>query len=200
MNVQLKKSYAEVGEILNVLGETYKSKLPKALLNIFEVSAQETSDIFINQYSDFETVDISREALIIISILNLKYWEDDPEEIERLKKKYEENEIKYRESIMNNFTNNTKVKNDFIENRNDMTELVVSGQNTFWDKIKNFFVRLLKRQKVNFVSSKELFEQCPYSIEELEQFRDENGYIDLIKAGVAFPKDSREIVRKSEQA
>lgn len=48
------------------------------------------------------------------------------------------------------------------------------------------------------MSSKELFEQCPYSIEELEQFRDENGYIDLIKAGVAFPKDSREIVRKSE--
>ena len=45
------------------------------------------------------------------------------------------------------------------------------------------------------MSSKELFEQCPYSIEELEHFRDETGFIDLIKAGVGFPKDSREIVR-----
>ncbi len=145
MNVKLKKSYAEVGEILNVLGETYKSKLPKALLNLFEVSSQETSDIFINQYSDFENVEISREALIIISILNLKYWEDDPEEIERLKKKYDENEMKYRESIMNNFENNTNAKNDCIEIKSDVSELVVSEQHTFIDKIKNFFVRLLKR-------------------------------------------------------
>ena len=50
---------------------------------------------------------------------------------------------------------------------------------------------------MNVVSTKELFEQSQYSIEELEQFRDENGYIDLAKAGVTFPKDSREIVRKS---
>ena len=48
------------------------------------------------------------------------------------------------------------------------------------------------------MSSKELFEQCPYSIEELEQFRDDSGFIDLTKAGVAFLKDSREIVRKSK--
>ena len=42
----------------------------------------------------------------------------------------------------------------------------------------------------------ELFEQCQYSIAELEQFRDENGFIDLVKAGVNFPGDSREIMRK----
>lgn len=40
------------------------------------------------------------------------------------------------------------------------------------------------------------FESCKYSIEELEQFRDENGFIDLTKAGVSFQKGSREIIRK----
>ena len=135
MNIQLKKSYAEVGEILNVLGESYKEKLPQQLLQLFEMSAQETSDIFINEYSDFETVDISREALVIISILNLKYWEQDPEEIERLKKQYEENEEKYKKSIINNIEVNTC----------DTTELVLSEKNTFFEKIKIFFTRLLKR-------------------------------------------------------
>ena len=135
MNIQLKKSYAEVGEILNVLGESYKEKLPPQLLELFEMSAQETSDIFINEYSDFETVDISREALVIISILNLKYWEQDPEEIERLKKQYEENEEKYKKSIINNIEVNTC----------DTTELVLSEKNTFFEKIKIFFTRLLKR-------------------------------------------------------
>ena len=40
------------------------------------------------------------------------------------------------------------------------------------------------------------FESCEYSIEDLEQFRDENGFIDLTKAGVSFQKGSREIIRK----
>lgn len=40
------------------------------------------------------------------------------------------------------------------------------------------------------------FEACEYSIEDLEQFRDEKGFIDLTKAGVSFQKGSREIIRK----
>ncbi len=40
------------------------------------------------------------------------------------------------------------------------------------------------------------FEACKYSIEDLEQFRDENGFIDLTKAGVSFQSGSREIVRQ----
>ena len=41
-----------------------------------------------------------------------------------------------------------------------------------------------------------LFEACKYSIEDLDQFRDENGFIDLSKAGVSFQKGSREIIRE----
>lgn len=40
------------------------------------------------------------------------------------------------------------------------------------------------------------FEACKYSIEDLEQFRNEKGFIDLSKAGVSFQKGSREIIRK----
>ena len=42
------------------------------------------------------------------------------------------------------------------------------------------------------------FEVCKYSIDDLDQFRDENGFIDLTKAGVSFQKGSREIIRKRE--
>lgn len=37
-----------------------------------------------------------------------------------------------------------------------------------------------------------IFEQSQYSLEDLEQFRDENGFIDLTKAGIKFSKDTRE--------
>ncbi len=40
----------------------------------------------------------------------------------------------------------------------------------------------------------EEFIRSPYSIMELEQFRDESGFIDLTKAGIVFSEESREIV------
>ena len=136
MNVQLKKSYAEVGEILNVLGDSYKEKLPKALLNLFESCSCETSDIFINEYSDFSNVEISREALVIISILNLKYWEENPQKIAKLQEKYEENEKVYR-----------ALKNDCqkIEEKVESKEIIEKKEYTFIQKITMFFEKLLKR-------------------------------------------------------
>lgn len=40
----------------------------------------------------------------------------------------------------------------------------------------------------------EEFVKSEYSIEDLEQFRDENGFIDLTKAGISFTEQSREVV------
>lgn len=137
MNVQLKKSYAEVGEILNVLGDSYKEKLPKPLLELFEVSAQETSDIFINEYSDFSNIEISREALIIISILNLKYWEQNTQNINSLKKQYQQNETSYKNSIVNS--------NELKEHNVSNNEIIVTTKQPFFEKVKLFFSKFLKR-------------------------------------------------------
>ena len=141
MNVQLKKSYAEVGEILNVLGNSYKEKLPKALLNLFETYACETSDIFINEYSDFTNVEISREALVIISILNLKYWEENPQKIAELKEKYEENERIYKALMNDSQKNELQKREEILETK----ELIEKQEYTFIQKITMFFEKLLKR-------------------------------------------------------
>lgn len=43
------------------------------------------------------------------------------------------------------------------------------------------------------------FVNSDYSIEELEQFRDEKGFIDLTKAGIVFTEQSREVVGNPER-
>lgn len=47
--------------------------------------------------------------------------------------------------------------------------------------------------------NEERFEECEYSLDDLEQFRDENGFIDLTKAGLKFELDSREYVGNSDR-
>lgn len=44
------------------------------------------------------------------------------------------------------------------------------------------------------MENNEEFVKSEYSIEDLEQFRDENGFIDLTKAEIAFTAQSREVV------
>lgn len=45
----------------------------------------------------------------------------------------------------------------------------------------------------------ERFEQSEYSLEDLEQFRDENGFIDLTKSGLTLSENSREYIGNQER-
>lgn len=92
MDIALKNAYKEVSIILDLLGEEYKLKIPKPLLKLFN----ENQNI---NYCPNINIDISREALTIISILNLKYWETNDKEIKRLKEIYSQNQIDYQKKM-----------------------------------------------------------------------------------------------------
>ena len=83
METSLRKSYAEVRAVLEVLGDFYKERVPKEVLDLF-YSVSEYNVEF-DKNIPVEQIEISKDALTIICILNLKYWETDPQKRKELK-------------------------------------------------------------------------------------------------------------------
>ena len=136
-----KIAYAEVGRILDILGENYKKKVPAKIRELFYEKDNPQVDINLSNINDKK---ISRKALIILSILNLKYWENDPQKKQRLKIAYLENEVIYREKFKNNSWLGEKKEKE-INIAPVTTELVVQKE-TLGEKIRKFFKNLFKRK------------------------------------------------------
>lgn len=136
-----KMAYAEVGRILDILGDNYKKKVPSKIRELFYKEDNPQVDINLSNINDKK---ISRKALIILSVLNLKYWEDNPQKKQRLKIAYLENEVKYREKFKENSWLNEKKKEE-IKTASVTTELTVRKE-TLGEKIRKFFKNLFKRK------------------------------------------------------
>ena len=144
MNKILSNSYTEVSYILNLLGDDYKSKIPSQILKC--IYNNKNNNYKFNIDTNIEEANISRNALIIISIFNLKYWENDEVEKERLRKIYNINEQIFQKKI-NEYKNNDWLNRD-RKNLNYVIEeksLIIKDDNSIWSKIKNFFKRILKK-------------------------------------------------------
>lgn len=142
MDSALKIAYAEVNRILDELGDEYKAKLPKEILLLFKES-KESSNIIIKNIPVNE-IQLSRNALIILSILNLKYWEEDEQKRSELKECYARNDMNFQEKV-----NLYKEENwlDYTEKVSEKIEeeqaLVAVESVSFIEKIKRFFNNLL---------------------------------------------------------
>lgn len=99
MDTTLKNAYTEVNQIIELLGEEYKSKIPKKVLNIFKENQDINYKTNISKNKPIDEMKISRTTLIIISILNLKYWEVEDNKKKELRSIYDENEVKFQNKI-----------------------------------------------------------------------------------------------------
>lgn len=146
----LNNAYAEVEQILNFLGDSYKQKIPSKLIKLFEEKKNINHKIVINPNTKFEDLKLCRTTLIILSILNMKYWETNSNKKEKLKKIYDANECKYQEKInkykQDDWLKNRKNGNEKIELQNE-TSLVEIKKYSIIDKIKMFFRNLFSRKK-----------------------------------------------------
>ena len=72
MENTLRNAYAEVNQILEILGRKYKNKVPRKLLKLFKEQQNEEYKRILEKTKKVEHLQISRNALTIISIINLK--------------------------------------------------------------------------------------------------------------------------------
>lgn len=83
-------AYAEVLAFLDALGDIYKNKIPKGILDNLEKKKDTT---FHKTYDKNDmNPDLSHEALTLIGWLNLEYWCEDEQEKTRLRAAYGRNE------------------------------------------------------------------------------------------------------------
>lgn len=153
----LELACSEVYCILEILGDSYKKKLPKKLLEIINQNRKEDFSLEITEYN-YENLNLSKDAIVFISLLNLKYWEEDEKEKLKLLEIYKRNEEKNQEKL-NSYKNSDWLKNsnkneeinynqvaedkkDF--SRNDNMALVEVKKVTFFEKIKNIIRKIFK--------------------------------------------------------
>ena len=147
MNSVLCNSYTEVSYILDILGEEYKNKLPEKILKLIYTNKNDDYQINLNFDITKNNINISRNALIIISILNLKYWEYDELKKDKLKNLYAKNEKIYQNKINNYKNDNWLNKNkQTIENKPvQETYLIPKKNNSLWNTIKKFIRKILNK-------------------------------------------------------
>ena len=143
METTLKSAYKEVGQILNLLGNDYKTKVPSSLLALFEQNMEDknVSDL----YKEIKNNKVSRDALIILSILNAKYWANE-EEKQELRAVYDKNEEEYQRKI-NSYQRKDWLKKERNKEKIEEVSLVVVQENSIWTKIKNFLKNLIPKRK-----------------------------------------------------
>lgn len=112
MNVGTQEMYSEVYSILNLLGSSYITKLPKSLFKMIE---EEKSSTYNLQYSEDQSLskqNIKRESLSMIALFHLNYWCNSDEEKEQLKQLLKNNEEKHQAEIREKYNPDNLFKNN----------------------------------------------------------------------------------------
>lgn len=138
-------AYAEVNEILNILGYEYTKKIPLKILRAIRRCKNKEAKNIVNPNLYPYEMNISREALTIISIFNLKYWTDNSKK-DYLKSKYFQNEVKFQKKVNRYKDDNwLNEKNPKVVNSKEIL-IIDKKQKSFFDRIKDFVVKIFHKK------------------------------------------------------
>lgn len=141
-----KEVCGEVYEFLSLLGSIYINKIPKELTKLFKNNTDKNYKPHINPYTKIEEQSLNRDSLIIIATLNLKYWCEDKNEIERLKKVYIKNEEIYQNKLKEQFNTNDIFKNKLKPYEQSIKSEIVEYKNPmFLKKLINMIKKIFKK-------------------------------------------------------
>ena len=134
------RAYSEVYPVLEILRDTLKTKLPVKLLKLIEYN--KSNELALEEMIDEETglLSISRDALIMLSFFNLKYWEEAESEKEKLSKIYEENNTS---KVISEQPKKIEIEPEKYEEKKENKFMVVVDENSITYKIKKFIRKII---------------------------------------------------------
>ena len=142
MDRSLMIAYTEVYEIINLMDDQYKEKIPKRL-------RQHISEMKVNDYNakidsnmSLKEQEISKKALSILAVLNYNYWCVDDNKKNILINQYIKNEEEYQKKLREEYNYdklfNKKNKNTKYNEVNECKQLVKYNKKEWlWIKIIN---------------------------------------------------------------
>ncbi|MBR1539963.1 MAG: hypothetical protein IJ629_02110 [Clostridia bacterium] len=96
IDLEKRRVYSEVYEFINLLDREYIDKIPKQLMDFFRENRDKTYSKNINPWMDIQSQNLRRDTILIINVINYKYWADDKEK-EILNEIYKRNDKEYLE-------------------------------------------------------------------------------------------------------
>ena len=122
MKQERKEAYVEVLEILRHMERRYVEKLPKKLIEFFKRNASKEYTFKLNNNISFEEQPLKKSTISILAMLNYNYWCEDEEHKKYLLNKYNENEIKYQQMLMEKYSKDNLFKRDNNNSNNNMPQ------------------------------------------------------------------------------
>lgn len=97
MLIDNKLAYAEIDEILNLLEDNYKEKIPKKVRDFFKEEKMNDYYPKIDINKPLIEQNLRRETIILLAVLELNYWCEDEEKKQYFLNKLAENEKEEKE-------------------------------------------------------------------------------------------------------
>ena len=148
MSVNSQEIYSEVYSILNLLGDSYISKLPNSLLKMIKEEKSNTYNPQYNENQSLNEQNIKKESLSMIALFHLNYWCNSQEEKEELEQLFKANEEKYQAELRekynpdNIFQNNSQPiiqQSEPIPQQQGLVEVKQGFFAKFVNRIKEIF-------------------------------------------------------------
>ena len=142
MKQERKQAYVEVLEVLKHMEKKYVDKLPKNLIEFFKRNASKDYKFKLNNNIPFEEQNLKKSTISILAMLNYNYWCEDEEHKKNLLNKYNENEIKYQQKLMEKYSRDNLFKRD-NDNLNNMPQKYKEIK--WYEKILSYFKNLFNK-------------------------------------------------------
>jgi len=148
MDIKTKEIYSEVYSVLNMLGDSYITKLPSSLYKMIKEEKLNEYNPYYDSSIALEQQNIRKESISMIALFHLNYWCSSPEEKQELKELFKDNEVKYQAELREKYNPDNIFKNRNHSTLNEekeanesvaMVEYKESIFKKIVNKIKKFF-------------------------------------------------------------
>jgi len=104
MTKERREAYVEVLEVLEHMDSKYKEKIPKKLIEFFINNSSKEYKFHLKDNTPLEEQNLKEITINVLAMLNLNYWCESEEHKKELLKKYYDNEMKYQEKVMEQYS------------------------------------------------------------------------------------------------
>ena len=143
----MKLAYSEVYLFLNMLGKSYIEKISNTVYETIKNNRDLSYKPNIQVVNGNLNYEFSREALALISALNLQYFCNSKLEKQKYMKIYIENEKQEQERLKELYNPYKKFKKleDTTNNIKENSLIEIKTENTFVKKIKQLILKIFKK-------------------------------------------------------
>lgn len=144
MTFETRQAYSEVYTVLQNMPAEYVEKIPKKIFKLFETEKLDNYEVNINKSNPIDKNYLSKNAMVLIAILNYQYWCPNKKVKNDLYMQYLSNNEKYEKEIQEKYNTDNLFKNKRNEQiKEENQELVECKERSFiqgiLDKFKSIF-------------------------------------------------------------